>query len=154
MSEEQKLEPSAAADLVSEKHFGTGHLMADIGGHTARAGMVTMMSHGLKVVLSVVATAILARLLSPHDYGLIGMVAVATNFISMFKDMGLSYPTVQQQQINFDQVSTLFWINVSISIALIAITAAIAPVLSWFYGEPRLIAIMVSLGFLLGGLTV
>ena len=153
MSEEQKLQPSVAADPVSEKHFGTGHLMADIGGHTARAGMVTMMSHGLKVVLSVIATAILARLLSPHDYGLIGMVAVVTNFVSMFKDMGLSFPTVQKQEINFDQISTLFWINVSVSVGLVIIMVAIAPVLSWFYGEPRLtmITIVMAMGFLLGG---
>ena len=155
MSEEQKLQPSAAADL-SEKHFRTGHLMAAIGGHTARAGMVTMMSHGLKVVLSVVATAVLARLLSPHDYGLIGMVAVATNFVSMFKDLGLSFPTVQQREINFDQISTLFWINVSVSVALIAIMVALAPALSWFYGEPRLtmITIVMAMGFVLGGVAV
>lgn len=140
----------------SSQYLETKHLLSDIGGHTARGGAVTIMSHGLKVLISIVATAVLARLLTPHDYGLIGMVAVATNFISMFKDMGLSYPTVQQQQISFDQVSTLFWINVSVSVALIAITAAIAPVLSWFYGEPRLtlIAIMMALGFLLGGVTV
>jgi O-antigen/teichoic acid export membrane protein len=140
----------------SSQYFETNHLLSDIGGHTARGGAVTILSHGLKVAISIVATAVLARLLTPYDYGLIGMVAVATNFISMFKDMGLSYPTVQQQQINFDQVSTLFWINVSISVVLIAITAAIAPILSWFYGEPRLtlITIIMAIGFLLGGVTV
>lgn len=156
MTEDQESKPSAAAAPVSEKHFGTGHLMADIGGHTARAGMVTMMSHGLKVVLGVIATAVLARLLSPHDYGLIGMVAVATNFVSMFKDLGLSFPTVQQRDINFDQISTLFWINVSVSVALIALMVALAPALSWFYGEPRLtmITIVMAMGFLLGGVAV
>jgi PST family polysaccharide transporter len=140
----------------SYQYFETNHLLSDIGGHTVRGGAVTMLSHGLKFAVSIIATAILARLLTPHDYGLIGMVAVATNFVSMFKDMGLSYPTVQQREINFDQISTLFWINVSVSVALIAIMVAIAPALSWFYGEPRLtmITIIMAVGFLLGGVTV
>ena len=140
----------------STKFFETDHLLADIGGHTVRGGAVTILSHGLKFVVGIVATAILARLLTPQDYGLIGMVAVVTNFVSMLKDLGLSYPTVQRAEIDFNQISTLFWVNVGMSIALVAIMVAIAPLLSWFYGEPRLtmIAVVTASGFLVGGLAV
>jgi O-antigen/teichoic acid export membrane protein len=140
----------------STRYFETDHLLADISRRTVRGGVVTMLSHGLKFVVGIIATAILARLLTPQDYGLVGMVAVATNFVSMLKDMGLSYPTVQRAEIDFNQISMLFWVNIGISLALVAVIVAIAPAISWFYEEPRLtmIAVVTAIGFLFGGLTV
>ena len=131
------------ADKASQ-FFETKHLLPDIGGHTVRGGAVTILAHGLKFAVGIFATAILARLLTPQDYGLIGMVAVATNFVSMLKDLGLSYPTVQRAEIDFDQINTLFWVNLGMSVALVAIMIAIAPALSWFYGDPRLTTIAVG----------
>ena len=143
-------EPFEPGPDRSQQYFETSHLFPDIAGHTVRGGAVTMLSQGLKFAVSIGATAILARLLTPQDYGLIGMVVVATNFVSIFKDMGLSHATVQKAEIDFDQISTLFWVNVGISVALIAVMLAMAPVLSWFYGDPRLtmIAAVTATGFL------
>jgi len=98
----------------------------------------------------------MARLLSPQDYGLIGMVAVITLYISMFKDMGLSLATVQKAEITDEQISTLFWINVGLSVAITVFTIAISPAIAWLYREPKLtaISIVTTIGFLLGGLSV
>src|ERR1041385_1759618 len=133
-----------------QEYFDTEHLTAALGSHTARGGVVTLVSHGLKFALSIVATAILARLLTPKDYGLIGMVAVFTGFVAMFKDMGLSLATVQRPEISYDQISTLFWVNVTISAAITALMILLAPLIGWFYGEPRLTAItmVTATGFL------
>jgi len=140
----------------SHEYFDTEHLTAAIGSRTARGGVVTIVSHGLKFALSIVATAILARLLTPQDYGLIGMVVVFTGFVAMFKDLGLSLATVQRPEISFDQISTLFWVNVSISVAITILMILLAPLIGWFYGEPRLtlITMVTATGFLLGGLAV
>jgi O-antigen/teichoic acid export membrane protein len=137
-------------------YFSTDHLKAAIGGRTARGGLVTMIAHGLKFAISILATAVLARLLTPQDYGLIGMVAVATNFVAMFKDMGLSLATIQKSEINYDQISTLFWVNVTISVCIMLLMMLAAPVVSWFFGEPRLtmITVVTAAGFLIGGLAV
>ena len=139
-----------------QEYFDTEHLTAAIGSRTARGGVVTIVSHGLKFALSIVATAILARLLTPHDYGLIGMVAVFTGFVAMFKDLGLSLATVQRPEITDQQISTLFWVNVSISAAITALMILLAPLIGWFYGEPRLtlITMVTASGFLFGGLAV
>lgn len=140
----------------SHEYFDTEHLTNTLGSRTARGGLVTIVSHGLKFALSILATAILARLLTPQDYGLIGMVVVFTGFVAMFKDMGLSLATVQRAEITFEQISTLFWINVTISIAITLLMMLLAPLIGWFYGEPRLtmITIVTSLGFFFGGLAV
>ena len=139
-----------------QEYFDTEHLTAAIGSRTARGGVVTIVSHGLKFALSIVATAILARLLTPHDYGLIGMVAVFTGFVAMFKDLGLSLATVQRPEISDEQISTLFWVNVTISAAITALMILLAPLIGWFYGEPRLtlITMVTATGFLFGGLAV
>src|ERR1041385_1634435 len=139
-----------------QEYFDTEHLTAAIGSRTARGGVVTIVSHGLKFALSIVATAILARLLTPQDYGLIGMVAVFTGFVALFKDLGLSLATVQRAEISYDQISTLFWVNLTISVVITLIMIGLAPLIGWFYGEPRLIliSIVTAIGFLLGGLAV
>jgi O-antigen/teichoic acid export membrane protein len=117
---------------------------------------MTIASQGVKFFMGMVATVILARLLTPQDYGLIGMVAVITGFVSMFKEMGLSIATIQKEEINAEQISTLFWINVALSVAVMVFTAAMAPVVAWFYGEPRLTLITVGFAgaLVFGGLTV
>jgi PST family polysaccharide transporter len=70
--------------------------------------------------------------------------------------MGLSMATIQKAEINHSQVSTLFWINVAVSLVLTLILAVVAPVISWFYGEPRLTWITLALAgtFIFSGLTV
>jgi PST family polysaccharide transporter len=115
-----------------------------------------MASQGIKFFTGMAATVVLARLLTPQDYGLIGMVAVVMGFISIFKDMGLSAATIQKQEINREQISTLFWINVAVSILLMVLTAVLARAVAWFYGDTRLalITLCLSTGFLFGGLTV
>src|SRR5205085_7560136 len=134
-SDMSKLPPS------NQEYFDTEHLTTTIASRTARGGAVTMLSHGLKFALSIGATAVLARLLSPQDYGLIGMVAVFTGFVAMFKDLGLSLATVQRAEISYAQISTLFWVNVTISVAITAVMVALAPLIGWFYAEPRLVPI-------------
>jgi O-antigen/teichoic acid export membrane protein len=139
-----------------ERHFRTDHLRADLKSRTARGGALTLASQATRFAISMSATVVMARLLTPADYGLIGMVAVVTGFVTLFKDMGLSAATVQKEDLTAAQVSTLFWVNVGLSAAVMLVTAAIAPAVAWFYGEPRLTLITVgyAAGFIFGGLSV
>jgi PST family polysaccharide transporter len=64
--------------------------------------------------------------------------------------------TVQQAEISHSQVSTLFWINVLISLVFLLLTVALSPIIAWIYKETRLVWVTVafSSAFLFGGLTV
>lgn len=143
-------------DPVSEKHFGTKHLMGDLKGRAVRGGSVTVASQGAKFVMQLGSTAILARLLTPADFGLLAMVMVVTGFVSMFRDAGLSMATIQKSAINQEQVSALFWINLGISFFLGVIVFVLAPAVAWFYKEPRLFGITaaISITFIFGGAAV
>jgi PST family polysaccharide transporter len=139
-----------------DAYFNTDRLKTGLGARTARGGAVTFASQSFRFFASLGATMILGRLLRPTDYGLVGMVAVVTGFISMFKDLGLSAATVQREEITSAQVSTLFWVNVALSIGIAVVTVALSPAVAWFYGEPKLtsITMVYAFGFLFGGLTV
>ncbi len=95
-------------------------------------------------------------MLTPADFGLVAMVTAITGLGQAFADLGLSEATIQHPEINHDQVSNLFWVNVSIGLGLTIVTASLAPFLAWFYHEPRLgpITYVVSLTFVIGGLRV
>jgi hypothetical protein len=110
----------------------------------------------ISFTLRIGSTAVLARLLIPEDFGLIGMVVALTGFAKIFKDLGLSDATIQHKDITHEKVSTLFWINVLVGFLIMIIIAALSPLIAWFYNDPRLIGISLttSTAFLFSGLTV
>lgn len=148
--------PKPLASVESNRHFRTDHLMGDLKGRSVRGGAITMAAQACKFVLQMGSTMILARLLTPDDFGLLAMVTVLTGFVLIFKDAGLSMATIQRADVNHQQVSTVFWLNVSVSCALVGVVAGSAPLLAWLYGRSELVGItlVLSVMFLFGGLTV
>lgn len=138
------------------EHFRIDHLKADLKGQSIRGGAITIGAQACKFVLQLGVNVVVTRLLTPQDYGLLAMVNSVTGIVHLFKDLGLSTATVQKAEINHGQISTLFWVNMALSATGALLTAAIAPVIAWFYGEPRLIGItlVLSLAIFLSGLTV
>lgn len=125
----------------NERFFATDHLREGLSSRSARGGVVTIASQGTKFALQMISTTILARILTPSDFGLVAMVATFTGLVGLFKDMGLSMATVQKAKITQGEVSALFWTNVLLSLAVGAGAALLAPAVSTFYDKPELVAI-------------
>ncbi|MEM9115927.1 MAG: lipopolysaccharide biosynthesis protein [Myxococcota bacterium] len=136
--------------------FSAEQLRKDLGGRTVRGGAFFAASRTVRGLIDVLATLVLARLLTPADYGLVGLAAAVTGFVTLFKDLGLSTATIQREDLRHAEVSKLFWINVGLGLLLSAITAASAPLLGAFFEEPRLVPIVfaLSIGFAFGGASV
>src|SRR4030095_3023186 len=136
-----------------EEHFRTDHLLSNLKQRTISSGAVTISAQAGKFFLSLVSTMILARLLTPRDFGLVAMVTTVTGFLRVFKDTGLSIATVQREKITHAQVSNLFWINVGVSALTSLALAASAPIIAWFYHNPRLIGVtlILSTTFIISG---
>ena len=117
---------------------------------------MVLSSQSLKFLLQLAATAVLARLLAPRDFGLVAMVFALTNFLALFGDLGLSTATVQRADVTQAQVSNLFWVNVALGAGVALLCALSAPLVAWFYAEPRLTAVTLALagGFLFSALSV
>src|SRR5207237_4204175 len=124
-------EPSNQQQLVDDenRHFRTDHLKDDLAGRSARGGAVTLGAQVVRFVIRTTSTIALARLLTPRDYGLIGMVVILVDFVSMFQYLGLSTATVKWSRLNHRQVSSLFWVNVAMSAAIMLVTVGAAPAL-------------------------
>lgn len=120
---------------------------------SVRGGAITAVFQALNVALNLISTATLARLLSPEEFGVVGMALVVTSFARLFKDLGLSSSTIQRATLTHAQLSTLHWVNVAVGAVLTGLVALLAPLVSHFLGRPELtmITVFVSFTFLIGG---
>jgi O-antigen/teichoic acid export membrane protein len=130
------------------------YLRTDLKAQSVRGGAFSVIAQVSQVLLQSISTVVLARLLTPTDFGLVAMVTAVTVIAAGFADLGLTEATIQRREITHSQVSTLFWINVAMGLFLTLVTAGMAPVLAEFYREPKLIGItlVASISFLIGGL--
>ncbi|MGH9630944.1 MAG: lipopolysaccharide biosynthesis protein [Bryobacteraceae bacterium] len=154
---ERKFGPASGPESLiapdPEFWLRTDHLRKDLKSRTVRGGAATTLSQAAKFGLTFVSTAVLARLLSPQDYGLIAMVTVVTGFVSIFTQLGLSTATIQRPSITQGQISALFWINLLAGSIAFSFTAALSPAIAWFYAEPRLtwVTVVLASGFIVAG---
>lgn len=97
--------------------------------------------------MQIITTIILARLLAPQDFGLIGMAMVFIGFISLFGDLGTSAALIQREDPSDDLFSSIFWINVILGICITALLFITAPFIASIYNEPRIVPIIKLLSF-------
>ncbi len=96
----------------------------------------------VRAALQIAQVTVLARLLSPEDYGLMAMVGVVLSFTALFADLGLNSAFVQRRDVTLEQRSSLFWLNVVLSVGLSVLVIAASPLLAWFFGDKRLSPLM------------
>ncbi len=128
--------------------FGTDDLQGKIGKKTAKGGAYTLGATAINFLVTTSSTILVTRQLTGEDFGLVAMVTVLTGFARIFLDLGLSRAVIQKKDINHEQVSTLFWINLAIATLIALCVAAITPILVWIYNEPRLMPINLALSSL------
>ena len=116
-------------------------MMQNLKAKVIRGGVARLCAQGVSFILRLGSLMILARLLSPRDFGLVGMVTAFTGVLTLFRDFGLSSAAVQRTTVTDEQISTLFWINMLLGAALGLITLAMAPAIAAFYHEPELFAV-------------
>src|SRR5438445_2781214 len=125
--------------------------MKDLKERAIRGSVARVSSQIVYFALRVGALMVLARLLDPKDFGLVGMVTAFTGVLTLFRDFGLSTATVQSVDVTEEQVSTLFWINILVGAILTIGLIVVAPLVAAFYHESRLFWVTIALasGFLL-----
>jgi len=117
---------------------------------TIRGGLARITAQAVNFILRLGSLMVLARLLGPKDFGLVGMVTAFTGVLTLFRDFGLSSAAIQQTTVSDEQLSTLFWINMFVGVILGLLSVAGAPIIAAFYHEPRLfmVTVVLATGFL------
>jgi O-antigen/teichoic acid export membrane protein len=100
--------------------------------------------------ISWASTLILARLLTPAEYGLVAMAVSVVTVMRLLQEYGLGVAIVQRKQLSAEQINSIFWTYVSISAAFTIVAFFVALPAAAFYHEPRLtwVVRILSLTFL------
>lgn len=140
----------------NEDFFCTEHLQINLKDRAVKSTVITITAQAIKLVLQLVFMALLARLLSPNDFGLFAMVFVFTGLGLILMEGGLSMATIQRENISHAQVSNLFWLNILLGVVIAILAILISPLVAWVYDEPQLNTIMIimSLSFIIGSFYV
>ncbi len=135
---------------------GGDGVATDLKNKSVRGGAIAMVSECTDFIIRFGSVAVLARLLVPEYFGLLSMVTAITAIAERFKDLGLSNATIQKKEITHEQVSTLFWLNAGLGLAMMIVVAALAYPISLFYADARLIPITlaIALSFPLSGMAI
>lgn len=117
--------------------------------------MTTGTGQVLRIVLQVVSVVVLARLLTPTDYGLVAMVTAVIGIGEILREMGLSTAAIQASTLSRAQRDNLFWLNTGAGGAMALLVIATAPLFELLYGRDELLAIALALSptFFLSGLS-
>jgi PST family polysaccharide transporter len=112
-------------------------------------------SHFGRRGLSLLSTIVLARVLTPADFGLVAMAAVVVGFIELFKDLGTATAVIQRKDPTQALLASMFWLNAGIGVVAMLLLYVASPLAGEFYREPKVIPIMqaLSVSFLLSGLS-
>ena len=125
-------------------------------GLAVRGASATIFSGGVGVAIQVVATITLVRLLTPSDFGVVAMVTTFSLLLYNFGLNGFTEAILQFEEVNHVLASNLFWINLSVGIALTIAFAGAGSLLAQFYRDPRVahVAVGASLTILIASTSV
>jgi PST family polysaccharide transporter len=124
-----------------------------LGSRAARGAAVTLGAQGIKILVQTASLIVLARLLSPTDYGLITMVVAIIGVGEIFRDFGLSSAAIQAPTLSRGQRDNLQWINTGIGIVLAALVFAGAGLIAQAYDHEQLVPLaqVLSVTFIVNG---
>jgi len=111
----------------------------------------------VKVFVQIVrwgSTLVIARLLTPHDYGLVGMALVYTGLVRLVNEFGISAAIIQKRNLTSDQLARIGGFSALLGLGFASLSVAAAGAVALFFDAPevRLIIIVLSANFVLRGI--
>jgi O-antigen/teichoic acid export membrane protein len=127
-----------------ERWFHLDDVRSELGTRTVRSGGFALTGRAAQVVLQLGSFLVLARILTPDDFGVIGMVlpfAILTNSIA---NIGLQTTIIHRETITHDDASALFWAAARINLLLAGGMALLGTLLASLFDEPRVTLVAVA----------
>lgn len=133
--------------INNDGYFNTDHLKSGLKKRAMRGAGAAIFTSTFGFFVHFFSTIILARLLTPADFGLIAMVLTFSTLLQNFGLNGFTEAIIQKDDINHKMISTLFWLNAGISSGLTMVFILMAPFLAWFYNSQQLSVITIGIAF-------
>jgi O-antigen/teichoic acid export membrane protein len=114
------------------------------------------ISNGVQQLVGAVFGIAIARILSPGDYGLVGMLAIFTAIANTILESGFTSALTNKKEIKHEDYNAVFWFSLIAGVVLYILLFFCAPLIAWFYDKPALtnLSRVVFLNFLINGTTV
>ena len=103
-----------------------------------------------------VVTIILARLLTPKDFGLVGIASIFIGLAAVVNQLGIGAALVQRKDLDEGHLASAFWTNITMGVVLCILMIGFAPFIASYFKNPQVIPILrvLSLTFVLGSLGI
>lgn len=123
---------------------------------TAKGLFWGSINGGIQQILNITFGVFLARLLSPGDYGLIGMLGIFMGIATVLQDSGFSTALINRKEIRHEDYNSVFWFSLSVGIICYVILFFSAPLIADFFGHPELTSLsrVLFLWFLISSTTM
>jgi len=108
-----------------------------IGQIAIQGGLKMFLSQGIKLVVQIASIVVLARLVTPEDFGLVAFLTSIFAFVGLFSEFGLTMAIVQKEQIQDKDLNTLFRISAGIGMLLLLGIGVAGLLTSWISGDAR-----------------
>ncbi|MCA1476120.1 lipopolysaccharide biosynthesis protein [Bradyrhizobium sp. NBAIM08] len=120
----------------------------------AGAATYAYANRAASFIISFGSLAVMARLLTPHDFGLVAMITTFTGLLTSLRDSGLSSAAIQSKDLSLADRNALFWYNAGLSVLASTLVLLAAPLVSHFYHEDDLkpLLYLSSFGLLASGI--
>ncbi len=106
---------------------------------------MTLAGQLVRFVVQFGSVILLARLLTPDDFGVVAMVTSVVGIAEIVRDFGLSSAAIQAKTLSHAERSNLWWINTGIGVLCTFFIVALAPLLARVYGDDRVVGIALVL---------
>ena len=123
---------------------------------TAQGLFWGFLSSGGMQLLNLIIGIFLARLLSPGEYGIVGMLAIFTLIAGNLQDSGFGVALVNIKDIKHNDYNSVFWFNIAVSLFLYAVLFLCAPLIAAFFHQPCLTSLsrFIFLGFIFAAISI
>ena len=102
----------------------------------------TATSQVVTQVVTFAATVVLARLLAPAQFGIVGMAALFTGLVTILGEIGLGAALIHRQDVSDAELNTVFWSGLGVGTIAFGLSLLFAPVAGWFFRNDAVVAVI------------
>ena len=108
---------------------------------TAKSFFWGAMNNGVTQLLNFIIGIFLLRLLTPSDYGIVGVLTIFTLIAGNIQACGFTQGLSNLKSPTANDYNSVFWFNIIVSVAIYIILFISAPLIAWFFHQPKLISL-------------
>lgn len=139
--------PSSAPSVQTD----TNAHVQKVAKKAVKSTAITYMAYVLTKLANLITTIILARQLTPTEFGIVGFAITAMSFLDAIRDLGLELALIQRRDDIEEAAHTAFWMNLASNLIIWTLTLLMTPLVAMFFNEPliHLILPILSLSFII-----